>query len=211
MQAPTEPRPDKGEAILTSALIVFGRDGFTDGNVDEIARNAGVAKPTIYNRFGDKQALFAAAVRNGSRQANERVLDVIASVDLAPTDLRRELERLGRALVDCVSHTHGAALMRLQFSERTRFPELLDEIRDANRARTVDALAGKLAQLSTSGYLSLGDASRAARQFIALVTDDALSASGFGGRTLTDPELDQPVKEGVDTFLAAFGPRRADN
>ncbi|QNA93574.1 MULTISPECIES: TetR/AcrR family transcriptional regulator [unclassified Microbacterium] len=210
MKTATGSRVDKGEAILAAALIVFGRDGFTDGTVDEIARNAGVAKPTVYNRFGDKQALFTAAVKHGSQQANDRVLEVIASLDLTPTDLRKELERLGRALVDCVSHAHGAALMRLQFAERTRFPELLDGIRDSNRARTIDALAGKLAQLSTSGYLRLRDAPRAARQFMSLVTDDALSASGFGGRTLAESELDQPVKDGVDTFLAAFGPRESD-
>ncbi|MHC9043202.1 TetR/AcrR family transcriptional regulator [Microbacterium saperdae] len=201
------PRVDKGEAILAAALEVFGREGFSDGNVDDIARLAGVAKPTIYSRFGDKQALFAAAVLRGSASANDRVLGVINSVDLRPDDLRVELGRLGQSLVGCVSHDEGLALMRLQFGERARFPELLDGIRETNRERTVDALAGKLAQLATGGYLTLRDASRAARQFMSLVTDDALSASGFGGRTLTHAELDEPVSAGVDTFLAAFGRR----
>lgn len=199
------PLIDRGEAILAAALQVFGRDGFTDGNVDEIARVAGVAKPTIYKRFGDKQGLFSAAVLRGSALANDRVLDVINSVDLRPADLRAELERLGQALVGCVSHDEGSALMRLQFGERGRFPELLDDIREGNRARTIDALAGKLAQLATAGYLSLRDAPRAARQFISLVTDDAVSVSGFGARVLTHAELDEPVSAGVDTFLAAFG------
>lgn len=204
--APTRALPiDKGEAILAAALQVFGRDGFSDGNVDEIARVAAVAKPTIYKRFGDKQGLFAAAVLRGSALANDRVLDVINSVDLRPSDLRAELERLGQALVGCVSHDEGAALMRLQFGERARFPELLDDIRERNRARTVDALAGKLAQLATAGYLSLSDAPRAARQFMSLVTDDAVSVSGFGASVLTHAELDEPVSAGVDTFLAAFG------
>lgn len=205
MATTKNPRVDRGEAILVAALQVFGRDGFTDGKVDDIARLAGVAKPTIYNRFGDKQALFTAAVRRGSASANDRVLEVINSLDLHPADLRAELEQLGQALVGCVSHDEGSALMRLQFGERARFPELLDGIRETNRARTVDALAGKLAQLSTAGYLTLRDAPRAARQFMSLVTDDALSASGFGGRTLTHAELDEPVRDGVDTFLAAFG------
>ena len=201
------PRVDRGEAILAAALQVFGRDGFTDGNVDEIALVAGVAKPTVYKRFGDKQALFVAAVTRGSASANERVLGVIDSLDLHPADLRGELERLGQALVGCVSHDEGSALMRLQFGERARFPEVLDRIREGNRDRTIDALAGKFAQLATGGYLTLNDAPRAARQFLALVSDDALTVSGFGGRTLTHEELDEPVSAGVDTFLAAFGPR----
>ncbi|WP_223627186.1 TetR/AcrR family transcriptional regulator [Microbacterium sp. EST19A] len=205
MATPRDTRPDRGEKILDAALAVFGRDGFTDGNVEEIAKVAGVAKPTVYNRFGDKQTLFAETVERGSARANERVLGVIATVDVHPDDLRSELERLGQALVGCVSHAEGAALMRLQFSERARFPELMDGIREGNRTRTIDALAGKLAQLATAGYLRLTDAPRAARQFLALVSDDALASSGFGGRVLSHDELDEPVRTGVDTFLAAFG------
>jgi len=204
--APTQTtRVDRREAILVAALHVFGRDGFSDGNLDDVARLAGVAKPTVYNHFGDKQSLFAATVARASAQANERVLGVVGSLDLHPLDLRHELERLGRALVGCVSSEDGAALMRLMFGERSRFPELLDGIRNGNRAATVDALAGRLAQLATAGYLTLGDAQRAARQFMSLVTDDALSDSGFGGRTLGADELEETVRAGVDTFLAAFG------
>lgn len=205
----TAARPrDKGEAILDAALVVFGRDGFAGGNVDDIARLAGAAKPTVYNRFGDKQALFAAAVARGSARANERVLGVIDSIDLHPDDVRAELQRVGEALVACVSHEEGAALMRLQFGERARFPELLDGIRNGNRQRTIDALAGKLAQLATTGRLRLTDAQRASRQFMTLVTDDALAASGFGDRALTHEEVARPVAEGVDTFLAAFAGSR---
>lgn len=200
-----EARTDRGEKILDAALTVFGRDGFTDGNVEEIAKLAGVAKPTVYNRFGDKQTLFAETVERGSARANERVLGVLATLDVHPRDVRSELERVGQALVGCVSHDEGAALMRLQFSERARFPELMDGIRDGNRGRTIDALAGKLAQLTTAGHLHLTDASRAARQFLALVSDDALASSGFGGRVLGHDELDDSVRAGVDTFLAAFG------
>ena len=51
----------------------------------------------------------------------------------------------------------------------------------------------------------LADPQRAARQFLALVTDDALAQSGFGNRVLTIDEYDSGVRDGFDTFLAAFG------
>ena len=38
-----------------------GRAGYGEATVDEIAREAGVAKPTVYNRFGDKRSLFVDA------------------------------------------------------------------------------------------------------------------------------------------------------
>jgi TetR/AcrR family transcriptional repressor of mexJK operon len=203
-------RIDKREAILDAALAVFGRDGFTDGAVDEIAQLAGVAKPTIYNRFGDKSGLFVEVMEAYARRANARVLGVIDSIDLHPEDLRAELERLAGALVHCVTHGDSVAVIRLQLSERARFPELLDGIRLGNRQRTLDALAGKLAQLAVAGRLRITDPARAARQFMALVSDDALSQSGFGARQLSVDEIAEPVRDGVDTFLAAFGPAAAD-
>jgi TetR/AcrR family transcriptional repressor of mexJK operon len=179
-------RVDKGESILNAALAVFGREGYGEATVDEIARRAGVAKPTVYNRFGDKRSQAA-----------------IAALDPRSADLRRALEELGLALVGCVAHEEGAAVVRLQLVERPRFPEIIDGA--VNRERTVDALAGKLAQLATTGRLRLTDPRRAASQFLALVTDDALVRSGMGERVLDGDEIAAPVRDGVDTFLAAFG------
>lgn len=193
---------DKGEAILAAALEVFGRDGFADGKVEEIAHLAGVAKPTVYNRFGDKQTLFVGALNRGIERSGTRILAAIDSIDLRPADLRAELERLGHELVGCITHDEGAAVIRLQLAERPRFPTIIDG--DINRSRTTDALAGKLAQLAATGHLQITDPQRAARQFVALVTDDALGRSDFGARVLTVEDLDRPIRDGVDTFLAAF-------
>ena len=138
--APAAPaRVDRAEAILAAALEVFGREGYADATVEEIARRAGVAKPTVYNRYGDKRTLFVEAVNRGVVRSGERILGAIAALDLRPADLRRALEDLGLALVGCVAHEEGAAVVRLQLTERARFPEIIDGT--VNRERTVDALA----------------------------------------------------------------------
>src|ERR1700754_4255572 len=148
-------RVDKGEAILTAALQVFGREGFGEATVDEIARRAGVAKPTVYNRFGDKRTLFVEAVNRGVVRSRERMQAAIAALDVRPPALRRALEVLGHAVLGCVGHDEGAAVVRLQMTERPRFPEIIDPA--LNRERAVDALAGKLAQLATTDHLRLTD------------------------------------------------------
>jgi len=202
------PRPqgaDRREAILRAALTVFGRDGFADANVDEIAKEAGVAKPTVYNYFGDKATLFAEVIAWASVRANAGVSDVIDSIDVRPDDLRGELERLGGALVECLLKDDGVAVMRLQLAERHRFPELLDGIRNTNRERTIDRLAGKLAQMTAAGLLRANEPDRAARHLMALVSDDLLIRSGFGAVRLNREETVEPVRAGVATFLDAFG------
>lgn len=196
-------RVDRGAAILEAALEVFGQEGFADGAVEEVARIAGVAKPTVYSWFGDKQNLFVQAVNHGVERAGARVLEAIDSIDLAPTDLRHALEQLGRELVGCVTSAEVSTVVRLQQVERSRFPAIIDS--DVNRRRYADALAGKLAQLSTSGRLRMTDPQRAAKQFMALVSGDILTRSDFGARKLPPAEVEATIRDGVDTFLAAFG------
>ena len=49
--------------ILDAALRVFGRDGFGAARTDEIAREAGTAKGTLYTYFSSKEEMFEEAVR----------------------------------------------------------------------------------------------------------------------------------------------------
>ncbi|AJT41072.1 TetR/AcrR family transcriptional regulator [Psychromicrobium lacuslunae] len=198
-------RGSKREEIVRAALRVFGRDGYADASVDEIAKEAGVAKPTIYTHFGDKAGLFTEVIADASHRSNTRVNDVIDSIDVRPKNLSSELERLGNALVGCLLDDDGVAVMRLQLAERHRFPELLDEIRNSNRDRTIDRLAGKLAQMAAIGLLRLADPDRAARHLMALVGDDLIIRSGFGSVRLDPETVIAPVRAGVETFLEAFG------
>ena len=198
----TNTHEGKQAAILSAALEVFGRDGFADGNVDEIAQRAGVAKPTIYNRFGDKRGLFIEAMKLGMERANARIMGVIQAMDARPADLKTELERLGEALGECVTSQEGGAIIRVQVADAARFPELEG---NNQREHHIDALAGKLAQLIARGYLRMVDPQVAARQFMVLTTAEALNTSGYGRRPLQRAQLRKIVEAGVETFLAAFG------
>ena len=50
-------------AILQAALEEFSEVGLSGARVDRIAERAGVSKPMIYDYFGDKNAVYAAALR----------------------------------------------------------------------------------------------------------------------------------------------------
>jgi AcrR family transcriptional regulator len=201
MNTPARSLAQRHDAILKAAIEVFSRDGFAQANVDEIAAKAGVAKPTIYNRFGDKMGLFAVALSKGTEEANARVENSIAAFDACSDQLPQQLLDLGMALVGCLTTEHGAAMMRLQAFAKSHLP---DVSRNDRRKRHIDMLAGKLAQTHALGRLSLKDPQVAASQFMALVTTDALVASGFGQIPIPIEGAAPAVIAGVDTFLAAF-------
>lgn len=54
---------DKRKRIVAAAIELFRRYGFKRTSVDLLAAEAGVAKPTIYVCFADKDAIFRAVVQ----------------------------------------------------------------------------------------------------------------------------------------------------
>src|SRR5262245_22564005 len=57
---------ERREQILDAALRLWTRKGFDATTVDDLAREAGVAKGTVYLYFATKEALLAAAARRWS-------------------------------------------------------------------------------------------------------------------------------------------------
>jgi AcrR family transcriptional regulator len=58
------------EAILGSAERVFGRLGFRDAKMADIAAEAGVAAGTLYNYFKNKDEVFASIMERGREQVH---------------------------------------------------------------------------------------------------------------------------------------------
>jgi len=89
------PRTARGEKtlrkILDAALLEFGQRGFHDSSIVGITRRAKVALGTFYTYFDSKEAVFAALVRDMSRQVRDHVApDIEGSID--------EIDRERRAL-----------------------------------------------------------------------------------------------------------------
>ncbi len=82
----------KKDCILQAATRAFGRFGFKKASVDEIARDAGVAKGTVYLACESKEDLFYQAVH---REVRALVAELSRRIDpRVPADeLMRELSR----------------------------------------------------------------------------------------------------------------------
>lgn len=62
------------ERILAAARRLFDERGAQNVSMDDIAREAGVAKGTIFHRFGDRSALALALLDEHERALQEEVL-----------------------------------------------------------------------------------------------------------------------------------------
>ncbi|MER7015074.1 TetR/AcrR family transcriptional regulator [Saccharopolyspora sp. NPDC000359] len=198
-------RIDKRQAILGAAMRVFAREGYAQAGVEVIAAEAGVAKPTVYNHFGDKQTLFREAVGADADRALERNLAVVEQLR-GDGDLRPVLEKVGSRLLECYCDERSWALRRLLHAELGRFPDLVDIVRGRAADRVTEALADRLARLMLAGHLRSCDPGVAAEQFTALLTGPVEARARFGTRKVPGTELRELAAAAADTFLRAFAP-----
>ena len=77
-------------AILNAALQEFSEVGHSGARVDRIAARAGVSKPMIYDYFGDKDAVYAAALREAYVQIRQGEMTLNLDT-LAPEEAIRAL------------------------------------------------------------------------------------------------------------------------
>ena len=207
VRAPSRGRVDKRVAILEAAVRVFARQGYADASVDDIAAEAGVAKPTVYNHLGDKANLFRTVLSEIAADQNAKNLAALAALPTQlddPADLRPALEQLGEDLLSCMASENYWAIQRLLVAEITRFPDLVALWHKVGPEVVADALAGRLARLAHAGYLTLDDPLRAAGQFVALISYDLPSHSVLGTQPFNPAVRTRTIKTGVETFLRAF-------
>ncbi|MBD9505032.1 TetR/AcrR family transcriptional regulator [Pseudomonas sp. BGr12] len=62
-------KEQRRDAITAAALALFEAQGFAATTVEQIAGQAGVSTPTVFNYFGSKQDILLAVVERADRQA----------------------------------------------------------------------------------------------------------------------------------------------
>lgn len=64
------PRKFDPEEALANALMVFWTKGYAGTSLDELAQAMNMKRPSIYNAFGNKEALYRAALKAFQSQLN---------------------------------------------------------------------------------------------------------------------------------------------
>jgi AcrR family transcriptional regulator len=87
----TDRHLEKRERILSAARELFLRQGLRATTMEAIAKGAGMAKPTLYAEFPDKDSVFLAILER-------LVADKLASFEAAMNGAEPLSERIGKAL-----------------------------------------------------------------------------------------------------------------
>jgi len=150
---PCSERDDKSQCVLDAATEVFLIHGYTAASTDMIQQKAGVSKATVYSRYPNKEALFAAVIESSCHGLTEG-MESLLPLDAPFPDV---LRLIGQRYLYMLLSIEGLALFRLVIAEAVRFPELAEKFYLAGPQRIVQLLEAQCQQAIERGVLDIGN------------------------------------------------------
>lgn len=185
------------QKLLAAAIEIFAQRGYRSC-VDDIARQAGVAKQTLYRHFATKDELFSEAVKQMAAEA-------LVSLDVPGGDLRAALLRFASACRAKALGETGLCLHRVLVAESSRLPQLVKTIFTVGFGETVSRITAMIDAAMAEGRLRRDDPHFATDMFFSMVIGMERSRRMFAATEAIDDAEDRAERI-VDCFLRAFAP-----
>lgn len=195
-----ELRPKAREA-LKAARAVFLEEGYDGAKMDTIARVAAMSKATLYAHFANKADLFEALIRHECRAVNA----TLYTPDPRNPSIGDELKKVAVHYRQIFNHKAGIDLFRILVPVAPRFPRLARIFYAEGPGATIQQLADYLRTLRDAGRLRIPDPELAARQFLALVTEDIKLDNALALPSSTVRKTDRLIASGIAMFLGFYG------
>lgn len=181
---------------------MFLRDGFGGASVDDIAREAGVSKATLYAYFPDKRLLFIEMVKLECRRQTEAA-EAAFDGDISA---RKMLTIAAERIAAFHMSEFGQRVFRIIVGEGERFPGLAQEFYQYGPGLIHDRLVHHMKCYVDAGHMVIPDLDLAADQFAQLCKATIHEKLIFGmARGITESDVRRSVSGAVEMFLARYG------
>jgi AcrR family transcriptional regulator len=196
-------RPSLGnEAFLDKALDLFLERGFERTSIEEITATAGMAKRTVYLRYGDKKSLFKAALE---RAIEDWIVPVERLRAAETADLEQSLLAIGRILLDNILSPAGLRLLRVTNAESGHMPEIGAYTVQRGTEPTIAYLTDLFRRHLGRNGTDFPEAREAGQAFLNLVVGGPAVDAAWGV-TQDTAAIDRHVRYSVRWFLHGLLP-----
>ncbi|MBP1849022.1 TetR/AcrR family transcriptional regulator [Rhizobium halophytocola] len=199
--------PAKREQILDGAQRVFLREGFDAASMNDVTREAGVSKGTIYVYFSNKEDLFAALIERQKGRFTTVLRDVLHD----SKTVEEGLTRFAHAFVHQIVGTDMILAMRTVLGVIDRMPGVCRGFLTSSPINARTVLIDFIKLHVEEGNLSVDDPDMAARQFIDISTATYFKMKLFNElpKAPTQKETNYVVECAVKVFMKAYGKEHA--
>ena len=194
---------DKRQAIICAASKAFLENGYQNTSMETISSKAGVAKQTLYNYFGNKDALFIAVVDQKCDYSDNATM---RSGDIKSENVEEVLKKYAQSkLADLVS-SENTAMFRMMISEAIRFPNLGEMFFKAGLEKDRLLLVNFLTLQKQAGNLEVDDPEQAALFFQGALNAYFRPKFIMTGETPSKEAIQQYIDYCIEKFLLLYRP-----
>ncbi|MBC1385415.1 TetR/AcrR family transcriptional regulator [Listeria innocua] len=177
----------KKTAIIQAALSLFGKQGFSDVSIKDIASLAGVSQVSIYNYFGNKEALVAECAKIIMQDTITLAEEILVS-EVTFTD------KLARAIQLCQAEIN-VSLSKFISTEASKDSQF------------ITLLVNNINKLKKDIYMKYVAAGKKAKVINNDISDDVIQLfiDAINGLGLTVPEEELEKKQAEIIHLFLYG------
>ncbi len=150
------------DQALAKAMAVFWRLGYENASLEQLLREMGIAKQSLYDTYGDKRGLYMKALAYYRRQTN----DGLRGLFVADRPVKEVFAKLlfGLSAESKQQHERGCLLLSANLERDTSDAALAEFLRD-NQAEVEGIFREALLRAQKAGELSRNADTKALAQF----------------------------------------------
>ncbi|WP_162854660.1 TetR/AcrR family transcriptional regulator [Sphingobium estronivorans] len=186
----------RNRELLNRALDLFLERGFEGTTIEAIVDSLGMARKTVYTRYGDKLTLFRAALQGA---INDLVIPAERLQQIEKPDLHETLVAIAGLILSSMRSTSGRRLIKLAHSELYQMPEIWSYF----LGQTVQVTLGHLTELFEQH--KIGQPAEVALSCYLLIIHGSYQAQSWF--EMTEEEFQRQLRNRVSLFLYGALPR----
>lgn len=192
---------EKRAKILQAAKSIFLKMGYHATNMNQIAKDAGVTKLTVYNHFQDKANLFICAIEESCEEsicAKEIVLTVESNFEQA-------LYVMCHRALSIIYLPEALKLDRVLFELAAEQSPLTQQFFDASHTRMSNVWCDFFRQAIRLNFIQADDPLKQTEMIVSLMLGLRHYRVLLGLDTVpTAIEIDQMIQQAVELFLLKY-------
>lgn len=192
---------EKRVAILDAAENLFTKQGFSATSMDQLAKQAGVSKQTLYSHFGSKDDLFTAAI------SSKCIAFELNEATLQGSDIRQVLLDFSRRFTQLILSSDAIRIYRICMAEAETYPKLAQLFFQAGPQHVTQLITQYLTQQHEQGVLQVPQPYFAAMQLLQMLQGGQRMRIELGLERMDEQEFEAYLASSVDTFLRAYAVR----
>ena len=195
---------EKRAKILQAAKSIFLKMGYHATNMNQIAKEAGVTKLTVYNHFQDKANLFICAIEESCEESiRTKQFELTAE-----SDFRQALYLMCQCALSIIYLPEAMKLDRVLFELAAEQSPLTQQFFDASHTRMCHVWCGFFEQAITLNFIQADDPLKQTELIVALMLGTRHHKVLLGLDSVpTTVEIEQMIEQAIELFLLKYQPK----